>query len=90
MRCSCGQHDLEGDGPYKTCHFCGHATNSQPVVVWSTGKLYFSICHACSLKVEFEDLSISVHVAPPELVAKAQFFDDPLNMRPLNHEVRQA
>lgn len=71
VRCSCGQHDLPEDKPLGPCHFCGHVTTSQPVVVWETGKLYYPICHACVLKVDSEEQSILVHTAPPELVAKA-------------------
>ena len=71
MRCSCGQHDLVDEGhPFETCHFCGHATNSRPYVDWIWGKLYFAICHECTQIVRYEEWSISVHVAPEDLLAR--------------------
>jgi hypothetical protein len=74
MRCSCGEHDLPPGKPLQPCHFCRHLTTSQPVVIWEIGMCWYPICHACVTVVPSEEQSVSVHVAPPEMVARAHAY----------------
>ncbi|HXB28120.1 MAG TPA: hypothetical protein VNV25_25545 [Gemmatimonadaceae bacterium] len=76
MRCSCGQHDLP-EGRQTPCHFCGHPTLSEPVVMWDMGLFWYPICHACTQTVPFEQQRVTVHLAPPELVARAHAHGPP-------------
>jgi len=80
--CSCGQHDLP-QVPLDDCHFCGALTACHPVIDWDLGRLYYAICHACMIAhadgvgLPSEALHVPVHLAPPELVARAHAFDVP-------------
>jgi hypothetical protein len=77
MRCSCGEHDLHPDGPLDTCHFCGHPTKCAPIVDWNLGRLYFPICHACTLLVDFERLYVPVTSAPTAMLERAYLYGEP-------------
>jgi hypothetical protein len=71
VRCSCGQHDIAGDGPLEPCHFCGRLTSSRPVIDWSLGRMYWPICHACVDGVPYGDWFVPVRLAPDEMLARA-------------------